>query len=242
MRSERKIVEVVDVSKSYLKKGLFSKKIKQVLDSVSFDIFEGEIVGLVGVNGAGKTTLIKIICGITKPDKGVVRFFSTNSSSAYNLKIGYTSEIPYFSQVFTVKETIEFFYSLSSTSSKNLHYLYRLCGLESFLNEKVKNLSKGMLQKLAIATALVDDPELLVLDEPTSGLDPIYVKSMRDILLRLNNEGKTIFFSSHTISEVERLCDRVIIINRGRIIKNLSRDEFDNKLEDIFIRCVEEDV
>lgn len=243
MKSDKKILEFIDVYKSYVKKELFSSIIKKVLNGVSFEIFEGEIVGLIGMNGAGKTTIIKIICGITQPDSGIVRVFSRDVlfDLNYKLRIGYTSEIPYFCQAFTVKDTVDFFYSISQTRVKDLQYIYKLSGIEGFLDEKVKNLSKGMLQKLAIASSLVNDPELLILDEPTSGLDPLYIKNMRDILLKLNNDGKTIFFSSHTISEVEKICHRVIIINKGRIVKTLQRNEFQDKLEDIFINYVEND-
>ena len=238
MRSRKKAIEFRDVFKSYKKKEIFTTKVKDVLRGVSFEVYEGEIVGLIGLNGAGKTTIIKIICGITQPDKGEVKIFPDSSSNS-DLNIGYMSEIPYFCPAFTVRETLDFFYSISKMPTQNLSSLYRLSGVENYLDERVKNLSKGMLQKLALAVALVGDPQILVLDEPTAGLDPLSIKNIRDIFLRLNGDGKTIFFSSHTISEVERICNRVMIINGGKIVKTIDRNEFYGSLEDIFIRCIE---
>ncbi|MCX7641380.1 MAG: ABC transporter ATP-binding protein [Elusimicrobiales bacterium] len=246
MKSEKVILEIINVSKSYLNKGFFKKSVKNVLNGVTFSLYEGEIVGLVGVNGAGKTTIIKIICGITTPDSGEIKFFYKNLSPHITQKsfIGYMSEIPYFCQKFTVKDTIKFFYHISNQNYdiNNLSDILKLTSINNFLNEKIQNLSKGMLQKLAIACALVNDPKLLILDEPTSGLDPLYVKNMREILLELNKNGKTIFFSSHTISEIEKICNRVIFINKGKIIRILSKDEFKDNLENIFIESVENDI
>ncbi|MGC8867862.1 MAG: ATP-binding cassette domain-containing protein, partial [Elusimicrobiales bacterium] len=123
-----------------------------------------------------------------------------------------------------------------------LKEIYLLSDIERFKNEKVKNLSRGMLQKLSIACALVNDPKILVLDEPTEGLDPIYVKSMREILLRINEKGKTVFFSSHRISEIEKICSVVIVINRGRIIRVFDdRGMFKDSLESKVIESIEKD-
>ncbi len=246
MKTEFAAIEFSDVSKTYYRKGILSSFSKKVLDRVSFSVAKGSITGLVGLNGAGKTTIIKIICGITKPDSGSVKVMGFDLSNKLHRKnIGYTSELPYFCQSFSVDQTIRFFHSISynPVDENKLKEIYMISGVESFKKEKVKNLSRGMLQKLSLACALVSDPEILVLDEPTGGLDPLYVKTMREMLLKINKGGKTIFFSSHTISEVEKICNAVIVINRGRIIKVFDdRAYFKDNLERLVIESIEKDV
>lgn len=245
MKNEIPVIEFSDVSKIYVKKNFLTEIKKTVLNNISFSVEKGSITGLVGVNGAGKTTIIKIICGITKPTSGRVLLFGNDISRSNSIKIGYTSEIPYFSPNFSVKDTFYFFYhiSLSSLSHREIEEICKITQIIDFMDEKVKNLSRGMLQKLSLACALVNDPEIIILDEPTGGLDPVYVKNIRDILLNLNHIGKTIFFSSHTISEVEKICHKVILINKGRIIRNFYRNEFtENDLEKMVIETLEKDV
>lgn len=244
MTNQNPILEFNNVYKSYKIKSFLSTIEKKVLTGVSFEIYPGEIVGVLGINGAGKTTIIKIICGIIRHDDGYIRVFSKDISDVnYLTRIGYLSEMPYFSQNFSVRETVEFFNSISTNKATQqyLNELYEMFSIKRFLNEKIKNLSKGMLQKVALTVSMVNNPDLLILDEPTTGLDPIYIKNIRDILINLNENGKTIFFSSHTISEVEKICNRVIIINKGRVVKVIKREEFRDELETIFIQTIEND-
>ncbi len=245
MKNDFAAIDFFEVSKTYFTKSFFSSFQKKVLDKITFSVAKGSITGLVGVNGAGKTTVIKIICGITKPDSGSVKIMGVDVlKKSYPGSIGYTSELPYFCQSFSVEDTVRFFHSISDTpvDENKLKEIYLLSDIERFKNEKVKNLSRGMLQKLSIACALVNDPKILVLDEPTEGLDPIYIKSMREILLRINEKGKTVFFSSHRISEIEKICSVVIVINRGRIIRVFDdRGMFKDSLESKVIESIEKD-
>lgn len=231
------ILEFKNVYKSYKIKAFLSTKEKTVLNGVSFELYPGEIVGILGVNGAGKTTIIKIISGITKQDRGDVKIFSKDiSDRSYLNNIGYLSEIPYFSQNFTVKETIEFFNSLSlnKTSYEKLHELYESFSIKSFLNEKIKNLSKGMLQKVALAISIVNNPQLLVLDEPTTGLDPITSDLINELIIKLNNELKTTTISiTHDLRSAIKIAKRIILLQDGYKV-------FDGSVEEALNTDIEE--
>lgn len=240
-----KAIEFINVSKSYTTKGLFYTKTKKVLDNVNFQVNKGEIVGLIGLNGAGKTTIIKIMCGITWPSSGIVKIFGDDIRTKNSCKhrIGYTSETPHFHGSFRVKDIVSFFCYVSGKECNKdmVSYLIDKVNLKDWKDEKVSTLSKGTLQKLAIACALSGDPDILVLDEPTTGLDLVYIKQIRDIILELNYQGKTIFFSSHNISEIESISHRVLLLHKGKIISSLTRDEFSkNSLSNLFIKTIED--
>ncbi|WP_372651912.1 ABC transporter ATP-binding protein [Halobacteriovorax sp.] len=212
--------EVKDVKKSY-KSDFWSTPV-EVLSNVSFSISKGQVVGFLGANGAGKTTLIKIMMGFTKNDSGVIHFFGDKSFTDVSRSIGYLPERPYFYPHLTGMEMVKFMGSLCDLNSEDI-----LSGVEKYgdrlkikfaLDRKIKGYSKGMLQRLGMLCTLIHNPELIILDEPLSGLDPQGRKDIKDLLLELAGEGKTIFFSSHIVSDVEEVCEKVIVLDKGIIV------------------------
>jgi ABC-2 type transport system ATP-binding protein len=195
----------------------------QILNDVSMEIPEGSIFGFLGANGAGKTSLIQLIAGIRKPTTGTVtiRGIDTTDSKARS-RLGYLPERPYFYEHLTGQEFLEYLGVLSGLDVRNLKSkittaLSRV-GLSSAAKLRLKNYSKGMLQRIGVAQAILHDPEFVLLDEPMSGLDPVGRKEIRDLILELKHEGRTVFFSSHVIPDVESLCDRVGLIKKGKLI------------------------
>lgn len=221
----------------------FRKSPVVAVDDLSLEIKEGEIFGFLGPNGAGKTTTIKMLMGFTLPTSGMCTIFNKKVG---NLKvkqnIGFLSENPYFYDFLTGWQTLKFYGSLFSLKSSQLttkiNELSEMLNLERELFLPLKKQSKGMIQRIGLAQALINDPKLLILDEPMSGLDPVGRKEFRDIINKLKERGKTIFFSSHILSDIEILCDRVCIIARGKILEVLDIKTFKEKsvsLEDYFI-------
>lgn len=215
-------LDVKDVDKSF-RQHFWSPK-KQILKKISFSVEDGEIFGLLGPNGAGKSTLIKIINRILFPDKGTVRIFeASHFSQSYSAAIGYMPEQPHFYDYLTGREFLRYMGSLFGISSKQLKErtdrLLQLVGMATRADFALRKYSKGMLQRIGIAQALINDPKLVILDEPMSGLDPIGRKEVRDIIFHLKSEGKTIFFSTHILQDVEMICDHVAILNEGSLIK-----------------------
>ncbi len=194
------------------------------LDNVSFGITEGSMTGFLGANGAGKTTSLKVALGFTKPNGGTVKFsvsLGGNRASALS-RIGFLPERPYFYPHLTGKEFSTYMGSLSGMKSLQLaemqkKYFERL-GLESAQDRPLRTYSKGMLQRLGFMVAIQHDPALIVLDEPLSGLDPVGRKELKDIMADVHKEGKTIFFSTHIVSDVEERCDRVIFLRQGKMV------------------------
>ena len=221
-------LSVEGIKKSFRSDMLFSSR--EVLHEVSFFGGEGEILGFLGPNGAGKTTTIKIILGLLKQDSGSVRIFGKPAGNKDSLsRIGYLPENPYFYPHLSLTEFLRLCGGLSGISKKKLEArcaeMIKLVGLEGHERKKIKSFSKGMLQRAGLAQAILHDPDLLILDEPFSGLDPIGRKAVRDIILDLRKQGKTIFFSSHILPDMEALCDRTVIINNGVITKSIGLDE-----------------
>jgi ABC-2 type transport system ATP-binding protein len=206
----------------------------KALDQVSLRVQQGDIFGFLGPNGAGKTTFIKILLNMSFADSGIAKIFNTDSKKvAARQKVGFLPETPYFYESLTVEEFLIFQAQLIGIADRNILQevntsLQRL-NIVNERKKKIATLSKGMRQKVSIAQALLNSPALLLLDEPTSGLDPIGIKEVRDILLEMQQRGTTIFINSHLLSEVERTCSRVAIINRGRIIKSGNKDDLSNK-------------
>ena len=216
------ILEIKNLSKIYRSEFLGRKK--TALKGIDLTIEENEIFGYLGPNGAGKTTTIKSILSLIRMTTGTVRMFG-KSFSEIELKqnIGYLPENPYFYTYLTAYETLDFYGQLfeipKKTRQERIRILLNRVGLTDVHNEVLRHFSKGMMQRIGIAQALINNPQLIILDEPMSGLDPIGRKEVRDIIVELKSEGKTIFFSSHILSDVEMICDRVAMINKGEIVQ-----------------------
>lgn len=195
-----------------------------VLEGVSFTMKQGEIFGFLGPNGAGKTTTMKCIIGLLKPDGGEITLFDQPSDSIDSRKrLGFLPEHPYFYEYLSGREFLRFTAQLCGVPGREIEArtstLLEKVGMAKRSDLKMRKFSKGMTQRIGLAHALIHNPDLIILDEPFSGLDPIGRKELRDIILDLRREGKTIFFSSHIIQDMELICDRVAIMLDGRIRK-----------------------
>lgn len=229
-----------------LTKGFGRKAHTKALDSISIDIQEGETFGLLGPNGAGKTTFVRCVLGLLKPTSGSVELFGAPPTfAAARQRVGFAPEVPHFPGLFSAPEILAMHSRLISQPS-DLAYAQH----ESLLDEaeltdapkRVKDFSKGMVRRLAIAQALLGEPKMLVLDEPTADLDPIGRRDIRNRLIDLKSQGVTVLLNSHLLSEVERLCDRVAIIHKGRLLAMGSIDEIvpeGQDLETAFVDLVE---
>ncbi|MDG2335137.1 MAG: ABC transporter ATP-binding protein [Myxococcota bacterium] len=218
--SPPEIVRVDDLVKDF-RPGLGLRS-KRVLHGVSFAVREGEIFGFVGPNGAGKTTTLKVLMGLIRPTSGRASILGCDVGEAgFRQHIGFLPENPYFYPFLTGREILRFYARLcgveSSLLAERVNDLLALVRLEHASDARLSTYSKGMLQRVGIAQALIHDPEVAFLDEPMSGLDPIGRKDIRDIILRLKAAGKTVFMNTHILSDVEMICDRVAIIVNGRI-------------------------
>lgn len=218
----------------------------KVLDKISLHIKKGQVLGFLGPNGAGKTTTLKTIVGLVHPTSGEIKI---NELSASNIKshqsIGYMPEDPYFYEYLTGREFLIFIAQLQKINKidagNQADELLQLVGLENESKKYIRNYSKGMRQRLGIAQALVGDPEILLLDEPLDGLDPIGRAEIKNILLDLKKRGKTILISSHILADIEEICDQVVIIDKGKIIKTGKTSDFVKKgssLEKTFVELI----
>lgn len=194
-----------------------------VLSDVSFSVGFGEIFGFLGPNGAGKTTTMKIILGLVQATTGSVELLGAPWTNVQvHKRIGYLPESPYFYDYLTAEEFLMFYGGLAGLSQASVTRLIQelldKVGLSEARTRPLRKFSKGMLQRIGLAQALIHDPELVILDEPMSGLDPVGRKEVRDIILSLRDQGKTVLFSTHIISDVEMICDRVGIIAQGKML------------------------
>lgn len=220
-------IETRGLSKAYRSVG---KSTVQALESVDLNVREGEVYGFLGRNGAGKTTTIKILCSLLKPTSGEAYVLGENARTRKARRlIGYLPEQPYFYEYLTPREMIDFYGRLQGlpAADRDLEWdkLSDLLDLKDFAHRRIKDFSKGMRQRIGFAVALVGDPPILILDEPMSGLDPIGRRSIRELILRMRDAKKTLFFSSHVLGDVEQICDRVGILVRGRILHEGRLDE-----------------
>jgi ABC-2 type transport system ATP-binding protein len=194
------------------------------VDDVSFVMYRGEAFGFLGPNGAGKSTVVKILTGLVAPTKGTVRVLGQPVSNLeMRRRIGYLPELPTFHRWLRAREFLAFHGRLygmrGALLEKRCHEVLELVGLAGRENQKLGTFSKGMLQRIGLAQAILNRPDLVLLDELVSGLDPVGQRDMRDLLRQLKSEGMSIFLNSHQLADVEALCDRVAIINEGRILK-----------------------
>src|SRR6266550_4765320 len=205
------------------------------VDNVSFVMNRGEAFGFLGPNGAGKSTVVKILTGLVAPTKGTVRVLGQPINHVQSRKqVGYLPEFPSFHRWFKARDFLEFhgrLYGLKSTMlEKRIGEVLSMVGLAGRESQKLGTFSKGMLQRIGLAQAILNKPDLVILDELVSGLDPVGQRDMRELLRELKAEGTSIFLNSHLLADVEAVCDRVAIINQGRILKvGAPSDLFDKK-------------
>lgn len=221
------MIECSELVKSY--------KNKRVVDKLSFSVKRGEVFAFLGSNGAGKTTTIKMILGLARIDSGTVRISN-------GIGVGYSPETPYFPPFLTGKEILLYYAGIQNIPKANrkaeAERLLEAVGLEDS-KTKVSRYSKGMLQRLALAQSLLGDPELLILDEPTAGLDALGRHDIMQLISKLKSLGKTIIINSHILNDIERICDRGIIIKNGRKMGEWNRsDDNQRSLEELFIEFV----
>ncbi len=215
--------------------------IKKAVDDVSFNVEQGHILGILGKNGAGKSTIFRIILNILDPDEGEVLYNGEKINGEISDRIGYLPEVGSLIDSYTVYEQCMYYGKMKSMKTEDIkNHMFEL--LEQFeiveyANMKIKELSKGNKQKIQFIIALLHNPDLLILDEPFSGLDPVSVEYFKRIILQLKDQGKTIIFSSHIMSQVEMLCEDIVIINNGKIVLNGNlesiKQEYSNKTLDI---------
>ena len=214
-------IETQNLSKQYPHGFLHLKK-KTSLEDLTMQVEEGEVFGFLGPNGAGKSTTIKLLMGIIFPTAGSARILGKPVSDvAMHRDIGYLPEQPYFYDYLTAAELLDYFarfHAFSAVERKErVQRMLKKVGLETAGKIQLRKYSKGMLQRVGLAQAILHDPKLVILDEPMSGLDPVGRSEVRDIILELKNDGKTILFSTHILSDAEMLCDRVGVIAGGKL-------------------------
>ncbi len=214
------ILEIKKLKKSF--RSDFYKPSQQVLKDINFCIEQGQFVGLIGPNGAGKTTSIKCALEFIFADSGEILFFNEKLSLQHRKKIGFLPERPFFQEFLTAQEFLKLHWKLGQKESADFDIaasaVLNLVKLTHARNKKLKEFSKGMLQRIGIAQALINDPEFLIFDEPMSGLDPDGRILIKQILSSLKDKKKTILMSSHLLEDIEELCDHIIIIHAGTVV------------------------
>lgn len=222
-------IRTESLSKTY-RSGLIRRDTVHALRDVNLTVQRGEIFGLLGPNGAGKTTLLKILLGIAWPTTGRATLFGTSTqSAAARTAVGFLPEKHRFPSFLTTDQMLHLYGRLSGVPtaerSARIPDLLAQVNMTDWRHSKLKTFSKGMIQRVGIAQALLNDPDLVFLDEPTDGVDPVGRREIRDILLWLHEQGKTIFLNSHLLSEVEKVCTRVAILHRGELVRQGTIDE-----------------
>ncbi len=214
-------IEILGLTKDY-PVGFWRKRMRRSLDHLSFEVNQGEIFGFLGPNGAGKTTTMKLLMGLIFPTAGTARILGRPIDDvAMHRDIGYLPEQPYFYDYLTARELLDYYarfsgYSAADRRARVTRVLERV-GLSSAADVQLRKFSKGMLQRAGIAQAIIHEPRVVFLDEPMSGLDPIGRREVRDIILDLKTQGRTVFFSTHILSDAEMLCDRVAVLHLGKL-------------------------
>lgn len=237
------MVEVIGLSKQF-------KSVKAV-DNISFNVSQGEILGLLGENGAGKTTTLRMLATMLKPTSGTVNINNydvVNDANMVRGEIGilFGGEVGLYDRL-TARENIKYFAQLNGVSNQKaeeqINKLVKAFNMEEYIDRRVGKFSRGMKQKVAIARSIVHDPKIMLFDEPTAGLDISASKIIHDFILHCKEENKAIVFSSHMMNEVEKLCDRVVIINKGKVVEDGKIDKLkekynDQDMESIFTKLI----
>jgi ABC-2 type transport system ATP-binding protein len=232
--SSEVVVETRNLSKVY--RDFWGRQKVRALKALDLEIRRGEIFGLLGPNGSGKTTTIKLLLGLLFPSSGQALIFGRDATDvSKNARLGYLPEESYLYRFLNAEETLDFYGRLFDMPARlrkqRSAELIALVGLEGAKRRQLKEYSKGMARRLGLAQALVNDPELILLDEPTSGLDPIGTREMKDLILKLKAQGKTVIMCSHLLADVQDVCDRIAILHQGEL-KELGRVDSLLKLRD----------
>ena len=226
--SDTPAVQVKSLVKDF--RGAFGRGMIRAVNDVSFEIASGEVYGLIGPNGSGKSTTMKALLGLVTPTAGICSIFGRDSTKVDSRQeVGFLPENPYFYKHLSGEETIRFYGKLCGMKGATLRErtleLLQLVGLEDARKRRLGGYSKGMLQRIGLAQALVQDPRLLILDEPTAGVDPIGSRQIRDLIFKLKDRGFTVFLCSHLLEQVQEVCDRVGIIHKGSLVKEGRLDD-----------------
>src|SRR5688500_16297078 len=219
------IIETRNLTKIY--RDFWGRQKVRALNALDLQVRRGEIFGLLGPNGSGKSTTIKLLLGLLFPTNGQALVFGKEATEVTkNERIGYLPEESYLYRFLNAEETLDFYGRLFDMSTavrrQRIEELIELVGLQHARRRQLREYSKGMTRRIGLAQALINDPELILLDEPTSGLDPIGTREMKDLILRLRDQGKTILMSSHLLPDVQDVCDRIAILHQGEL-KELGR-------------------
>src|SRR6266571_2747026 len=216
------VIEIDSLTKEY-EAGFLRKRKTRALDTLSLKVEKGQIFGFLGANGAGKTTTLKLLMGLIYPTGGTARILGRDiGDTSMHARIGYLPENPYFYDYLTAREFLNYCAQLfgqdRATRSRRTEEILARANLEKkSWDRQLRKFSKGMLQRVGLAQALVNDPEIVFLDEPMSGLDPVGRREVRDLIASVRSEGKTVFMCSHILSDIEVLCDNVAILKNGRV-------------------------
>lgn len=229
------IVETRNLSKVY--RDFWGRQKVQALKALDLEIRQGEIFGLLGPNGSGKSTTIKLLLGLLFPTSGEALVFGQDASDVKkNERIGFLPEESYLYKFLSADETLDFYGRLfdmpAETRKKRIDELIEMVGLKGARRRQLKEYSKGMTRRIGLAQALINDPELIILDEPTTGLDPIGTREMKNLILRLRDQGKTVLMCSHLLADVQDVCDRIAILYQGEL-KELGRVDDLLKVRDV---------
>ncbi len=233
--SSQVVIETRNLSKVY--RDFWGRKKVAALKALDIEVRQGEIFGLLGPNGSGKSTTIKLILGLLFPTSGRVLVFDKDATeTSKNERIGYLPEESYLYKFLTADETLDFYgrlFDLSGAERKRrIDHLVNLVGIQHARHRQLREYSKGMTRRVGLAQALINDPDLILLDEPTTGLDPIGTREMKDLILNLRDQGKTILLCSHQLADVQDVCDRVAILHQGEL-KELGRVADLLKVQDV---------
>jgi ABC-2 type transport system ATP-binding protein len=220
LMSTEPVIQIRNLSKIY--RDFWGRKKVRALNSLSLDVAKGEVFGLLGPNGSGKTTTMKLLLGLLFPTEGEITILGRPAADVEkNERIGYLPEESYLYRFLNAEETLDFYGRLfnmsGATRRQRADGLIKLVGLDGARRRQLKEYSKGMTRRIGLAQALINDPDLVLLDEPTSGLDPIGTREMKDLILRLKEQGKTVVMCSHQLADVQDVCDRIAILYAGEL-------------------------
>ena len=232
------VIQIKNLTKIY--RDFWGRKKVRALNSLSLEVHKGEVFGLLGPNGSGKTTTMKLLLGLLFPTEGEINILGKPASDvSKNEWIGYLPEESYLYRFLNAEETLDFYGRLFDMSAKQrkerANQLIELVGLQNARKRQLKEYSKGMTRRIGLAQALINDPDLILLDEPTSGLDPLGSRDMKDLIVKLRDQGKTVVMCSHLLADVQDVCDRIAILYAGELkelgsVEDLLKEQHETEL------------